>query len=183
MTYQYFIYPSFPFHPFIFLFSHLTIHSSFHLSSIPTIHPSNFSFISVHFSNNLVSNNYFHLRYGANVNAKTIYLTQGTSYDDTPLHLAAWHHHFYCIKRLVQANANLWTKNCLGLTPERFITRDLRLRDWLENVQRQPRSLQLQCSAKVRTLLRPDKTKNALKLPLPTHLLRLVLFEQDVKIL
>lgn len=120
---------------------------------------------------------------GANVDAKTICLTQGTSYNDTPLHLAAWHHHFYCIKRLVQANANLWTKNCLGLTPERFITRDLRLREWLENVQKQPRSLQLQCSAKVRTLLQPDKTKNALKLPLPTHLLRLVLFEQDVKIL
>jgi len=124
-----------------------------------------------------------YFRYGADVNAKTICVTQGTSYNDTPIHLAAWHNHANVIKRLVQANANLWIKNCLGLTPERFITRDIRLREWLENVQKQPRSLQLQCSARVRTLLLPDKTKSALKLPLPPHLLRLVLFEQDLKLL
>lgn len=122
------------------------------------------------------------IRYGADVNAKTICVTQGTSYDDTPLHLAARHSHTKCIQRLIQANANLWTKNCLGLTAERFVT-DSRLRDWMENIRCRPRSLQLQCSAAIRNYVKPDKTKNALKLPLPSHLLRQVLlFEQDIKI-
>ena len=115
------------------------------------------------------------------MDAKTVCVTQGTSYSDTPLHLAARHSHTMCIKRLIQANANLWTKNCLGLTAERFVT-DSRLRDWMENIQRRPRSLQLQCSASIRNYLKPDKTKNAMKLPLPMHLLRQVLFEQDIKI-
>ena len=123
----------------------------------------------------------FICRYGADVNAKTVCVTQGTSYDDTPLHLAARHSHTMCIKRLIQANANLWTKNCLGLTAERFVT-DSRLRDWMESIQRRPRSLQLQCSAAIRNYLKQDKTKNAMKLPLPMHLLRQVLFEQDIKI-
>lgn len=123
---------------------------------------------------------HFH-RYGADVDAKTICVTQGTSYNDTPLHLAARHSHTMCIKRLIQANANLWTKNCLGLTAERFVT-DSRLRDWMESIRGRPRSLQLQCSAAIRDYLQPDKTKNALKLPLPMHLLRQVLFEQDIKI-
>ena len=120
-------------------------------------------------------------RYGGDVDAKTVCVTQGTSYNDTPLHLAARHSHTMCIKRLIQANANLWTQNCLGLTAERFVT-DSRLRDWMENIQRRPRTLQLQCSAAIRNYLKPDKTKNAMKLPLPMHLLRQVLFEQDIKI-
>lgn len=120
------------------------------------------------------------IRYGGDVNAKTIFITQGTSYNDTPLHLAARHNHKLCIRKLIQANANLWTKNCLGLTAERFVT-DPRLRDWMESVQRRPLTLQLQCSAAIRKYLQPDKTKNAITLPLPPNLLRQVLFEQDIK--
>lgn len=123
---------------------------------------------------------FFISRYGGDVNAKTIFITQGTSYNDTPLHLAARHNHKMCIKKLIQANANLWTKNCLGLTAERFVT-DPRLRDWMESVQRRPLTLQLQCSAAIRKYLQPDKTKNAITLPLPPNLLRQVLFEQDIK--
>ena len=130
-------------------------------------------------SNNSATSNFN--RYGADVNAKTIYVTQGTSYNDTPLHLAARHSHTMCIKRLIQANANLWTKNCLGLTAERFVT-DSRVQNWMENIRCRPRSLQLQCSAAIRNYVKHDKTKNAVKLPLPPHLLRQVLFEQDIKI-
>lgn len=128
----------------------------------------------------LVMSFFFNSRYGGDVNAKTIFITQGTSYNDTPLHLAARHNHKLCIRKLIQANANLWTKNCLGLTAERFVT-DPRLRDWMESVQRRPLTLQLQCSAAIRKYLQPDKTKNAITLPLPPNLLRQVLFEQDIK--
>lgn len=137
------------------------------------------AFLMVTMSNNSGTSNFN--RYGADVNAKTIYVTQGTSYNDTPLHLAARHSHTMCIKRLIQANANLWTKNCLGLTAERFVT-DSRVQNWMENIRCRPRSLQLQCSAAIRNYVKHDKTKNAVKLPLPPHLLRQVLFEQDIKI-
>ena len=121
-------------------------------------------------------------RYGADPNAKTISLTEGTSYSDTPLHLASRHNHAFCIKRLVQAGGNLWAKNCLGLLPVQFVN-DCKLQEWMDHMQQNPRTLQLQSVAIVRKHLKPNRTKNVLKLPLPSHLARLVLFEAQPKIL
>ncbi|XP_064155435.1 serine/threonine-protein phosphatase 6 regulatory ankyrin repeat subunit A-like isoform X2 [Anguilla rostrata] len=94
----------------------------------------------------------------------------------TPMYLAACSGQIACIHLLVQAGAKVNYKNKTGEAPKQLSSRPTLLK-WLEELVREPRSLQQQCRRAVHHALGPARIPALFSLPIPFSLRAYLMFQ------